>query len=81
VALAAEPVTVALVGGVAGLLGGLGVLRLLFAAGFSDLAFSIDVGRVAVIVGGLAVLLVALCWLVAWPAVPREPGDGLRDLG
>jgi putative ABC transport system permease protein len=80
VALAAEPVTVALVGGVAGLAGGLLVLRGLFAAGFSDLAFTIDVVRVVAIIGGLAVLLVVLCWLVAWPAVPREPGESLRDI-
>jgi putative ABC transport system permease protein len=81
VALAAEPVTVALVGGVAGLAGGLVVLRLLFAAGFSDLAFSIDGVRVVLILAGLGVLLVALCLLVAWPAVPREPGESLRELG
>ena len=80
-ALVAEPVTVALVGGVAGLGGGLVVLRLLFAAGFSDLAFSIDAVRLGVILAGLAVLLIALCLLVAWPAVPDEPGEGLRELG
>ena len=80
-ALVAEPVTVALVGGVAGLAGGLVVLRLLFAAGFSDLAFSIDAVRLLAILGGLAAVLIALCVLVAWPAVPKEPGQALRDLG
>jgi ABC-type lipoprotein release transport system permease subunit len=80
VALAAEPVTVALIGGAVGLGGGLVVLRLLFAAGFSDLAFTMDVARLAVILAGLAALLTGLCLAVAWPAVPRDPGPGLREI-
>ncbi|HWL66321.1 MAG TPA: ABC transporter permease [Actinomycetota bacterium] len=79
-ALAAEPITVALVGGVAGLLGGLVVLRLLFAVGFSDLAFVVDWARVLVVLGGLAVVLVILCTLSAWPLVPRDPSEALREL-
>jgi len=80
-AVAAEPVTVALVGGAAGLAGGLVVLRVLFAAGFSDLAFVVDWWRVVGILAAVAVLLVVLCVAAAWPAVPREPSDALREIG
>ena len=78
--LAAEPVAVALVGGVAGLGGGLVALRLLFAAGFSDLAFVVDWGRLLLILGGLAVALLVLCTAAAWPTVPRDTGVALRDI-
>lgn len=79
-ALAAEPATVALIGGVAGLTGGLVVLRLLFAFGFSDLAFVIDWTRALVLLGGLALSLAALCWAAAWPGVPRDAGSSLREV-
>ncbi|HYI44447.1 MAG TPA: FtsX-like permease family protein [Actinomycetota bacterium] len=78
--LAAEPVAVALIGGLAGLIGGLSVLRLLFAFGFSDLAFVIDWVRLLAILGGLAGVLVILCVSVAWPHVPRDPSRSLREL-
>jgi hypothetical protein len=80
VALAAEPATVALVGGAAGLVGGLIVLRLLFAVGFSDLAFVVDWVRLLAILGGLATVLVVLCISVAWPLVPRDPSEALREV-
>ena len=79
-AVAAEPVTVALVGGGAGLVGGLVVLRVLFSAGFSDLAFIISWGRLLAILGILAMVLVALCVAAAWPSVPRDPSEGLREI-
>ena len=78
--LAAEPVAVAAVGGVAGLLTGLVVLRVLFAAGFSDLAFVIDIGRSLSVVAVLFVLLVVVSLGTAWPAVPRDPSEALRDI-
>ena len=78
--LAAEPVSVALIGGLAGFIGGLVVLRLLFALGFSDLAFVIDWVRLPAIVGGLAGVLVIACTLVAWPHVPSDPGSSLREM-
>jgi putative ABC transport system permease protein len=79
-AVAAEPVTVALIGGGAGLAGGLIVLRVLFAAGFSDLAFTISWTRLLAVLAAIAVLLVALCVAAAWPSVPRDPSDALRDI-
>ena len=78
--VAAEPVAVATVGGVAGLIVGLAVLRVLFAAGFSDLAFVVDLTRLATVVGVLVALLVAVGMVTAWPAVPRDSSDALRDL-
>ena len=78
--LAAEPVVVALIGGVAGLGGGLVALRLLFAAGFSDLAFVVDWVRLLVILAGLAVALVVLCTAAAWATGPRDPSVELREI-
>ena len=63
----------------AGLAIGLIVLRLLFAAGFSDLAFVVDLGRTALMLGGVIVLLGLLCAVTALPAVPHDPSDALRD--
>ena len=79
--VAAEPISVAVVGSVAGLVIGLGVLRLLFAAGFSDLAFVVDLGRIALVLAATTTLLVVLCLLAAWPAVPRHPDEALREVG
>lgn len=79
--LAAEPTAVALVGAVAGLAGGLIVLRALFAFGFSDLAFVVDWTRALIILGGLMVLLVTVCFVGAWPAVPRDLDESLREIG
>ena len=79
--VAAEPIAVAAVGGVAGLVVGLVVLRVLFAAGFSDLAFVVDLGRSLAVVGAVLVLLVVVSLATAWPAVPRDPSDALRDIG
>lgn len=78
--LAAEPVTVALTGAIAGLGGGLGSLRLLFALGFSDLAFVIHWTRMLTILGTLALFLVALCTVAAWPNAPRDVEGSLRSI-
>ena len=79
-AVAAEPLVVALVGGTAGLGAGLLVLRMLFAAGFSDLAFVVSWGRVAAVLGVLAVLLSGVCLAAAWSAAPRDPAAALREI-
>ncbi len=79
-ALAAEPVAVALVGAVAGLVGGLAALRLLFAFGFSDLAFVVDWTRALAILGGIAVVLTLVCIGAAWPGVPRDLDGSLREI-
>jgi hypothetical protein len=60
--------------------GGLIVLRLLFAVGFSDLAFVVDWIRLLAFLGGLATVLVVLCISVAWPLVPRDPSEALREV-
>ena len=78
--VAAEPVAVAGVGALAGLAVGLVVLRALFAAGFSDLAFVVDVWRSLAVLAGVIVLLVVVCAATAWPAVPRDPSEALRDI-
>jgi hypothetical protein len=79
--VAAEPVAVAVVGALTGMVVGLVVLRALFAAGFSDLAFVVDIGRSAAVLGVVCGLLVLVSVATAWPAVPREPSEALRDLG
>ena len=81
VTVAAEPIAVAAVGGIAGLVVGLIVLRVLFAAGFSDLAFVVDVGRSLAVLGIVFVLLAVISLATAWPAVPRDPSAALRDIG
>ena len=81
VAVAAEPAAVGAVGAVAGLCVGLVVLRLLFAAGFSDLAFVVDLGRTALVLASVIALLVVLSALTALPAVPRDPSEALREIG
>ncbi|MDX1510443.1 MAG: FtsX-like permease family protein [Nitriliruptorales bacterium] len=68
VTVVAEPLVVALTGGVFGLLVGLAVLRALFAVGFSQLAFVVDVGTLVTALGLLTVLLIVVCLLAAWPA-------------
>ena len=78
--VAAEPAVVAATGAVAGLAIGLIVLRLLFAAGFSDLAFVVDPVRTLVLLAGVILLLAALCAVTALPSVPRDPSDALRDI-
>ena len=78
--LAAEPIAVALIGALAGLAGGLMVLRALFAFGFSDLAFIVDWTRALAILGGLVLLLVTVCVVSAWPAVPRDLDGSLREI-
>jgi putative ABC transport system permease protein len=78
--VAAEPISVAAVGGLAGLVVGLGVLRLLFAAGFSDLAFVVDLTRIGVVFATVVAALVVVCFAAAWPALPRRPDEALRDV-
>jgi putative ABC transport system permease protein len=80
-ALVVEPVLAAAVGAAVGLAVGLLVLRLLFALGYSALAFVLDPARLVAAVG-LTLLLVVVTSLVAARAVvPREPGAALSDLG
>ena len=61
------------------LAGGLVALRLLFAVGFSDLAFVIDWTRLVLILTGLNVLLIVVCVAAAWPHVPRDPSGALQE--
>jgi ABC-type antimicrobial peptide transport system permease subunit len=66
--LVSEPFAVALVGAATGLAVGLAVLRVLFAVGFSQLAFVVDLGTLLVALGLLAGLLLVVCVVAAWPA-------------
>ena len=78
-ALAAEPIAVAGVGAVAGLAVGVLVLRLLFAAGFSNLAFVIDVPRTLLTLTAILMLLVVACLIAARAAVARAKPEALRE--
>ncbi len=80
-ALAAEPVLAGAVGTVLGLAVGLGILRALFAVGFSDLAFLVDWARVGLVAGATLALLVVVCLAAAALTTPRDVAAGLRDLG
>ena len=79
--LAAEPALAAVVGTALGLTVGLGLLRVLFALGFSDLAFVVNWGRVAVVSAGSLGLLILACGIAAVVSLPRDVAAGLRDLG
>ena len=80
-ALVLEPVLSAVVGAVVGLAAGLLVLRLLFALGYSALAFVLDPGRLGAAVGATLLLVVVTSLLAALAVVRREPAAALADLG
>ena len=80
-ALWAEPLLTGGVGIVIGLSVGLGVLRVLFAFGFSDLAFVVDWARLGLLTAGLFVLLAAVCVVTARLSTDTDVAAGLRDLG
>ena len=80
-ALAAEPMLTGGIGVVVGLAAGLGVLRILFAVGFSDLAFIVDWSRIGVLCGGLLVALGAVSAVTAIATTDDDVAGGLRDLG
>jgi putative ABC transport system permease protein len=80
-ALVVEPVLAAVVGAVVGLAVGLVVLRLLFALGYSALAFVLDAGRLGAALGVTLLLVVLTSLLAALAVVPREPSGALADLG
>jgi putative ABC transport system permease protein len=79
--LAAEPVLTGVVGVAVGLSVGLGILRLLFAVGFSDLAFVVSWGRVGLVAGATVALLVLVCGAAARLSLRGDVAAGLRDLG
>jgi len=79
--LAAEPVLVATLGTLLGSLVGVGVLRALFATGYSDLPFRLPAARLAVLAVGSLVLLGAACAAAAVPAARRPVDGALADLG
>jgi putative ABC transport system permease protein len=79
--LLAEPLLAGGIGIVIGLAVGLGVLRLLFAVGFADLAFVLEPGRLAAMTGLTAAVLVAAAALPAVIGARRDPGAAVRDLG
>lgn len=79
--LAAEPVLTGTLGAVAGLAVGLVYLRVLFAVGFSELAFVVDWVRVGAVTAGSVVLLALTCWATARLTAPRDLAAELRDLG
>jgi putative ABC transport system permease protein len=80
-ALVVEPVLAAAIGAAVGLAVGLVVLRLLFALGYSALAFVLDPARLAGAVGLTLLLVVVTSVIAARAVVPREPGPALADLG
>jgi putative ABC transport system permease protein len=80
-ALWAEPMLAGTLGVAIGLGVGLGLLRALFAVGFSDLAFQVDWGRLGVLTGSLLAVLALLCAVTARAATDRDVAAGLRDLG
>lgn len=63
--LAAEPTVTALAGALAGLASGLVVLRLLFAWGYGDFAFIVDVRSLGLVVLGACALLIVSSWAAA----------------
>jgi hypothetical protein len=79
--LAAEPVLVATLGTLLGSLVGVGVLRALFATGYSDLPFRLPAARLGVLAVGSLVLLAAACAAAAVPAARRPVDGALADLG
>ena len=79
--LVVERLLVAGLGGTAGVVLGLGVLRVLFAAGFSDLAFVVDWPTLGAVVLGVHALLLVVCTVAALPAGRQDPAAALRDLG
>ena len=80
-ALAVEPLLAGTVGLVLGVVVGLGVLRLLFLVGFSDLAFQVDGPGLLRTVLGVELLLAVVCALAAGRAGRGDPAATLRDLG
>lgn len=73
-ALVAEPLAVAATGALVGLGVGLAVLRMLFAAGFSQLAFVVDVGWLLAAVGVVLAALALVMVIIALAATSRlEP--------
>ena len=80
-ALWAEPLLTGGVGIVIGLSVGLGVLRALFAVGFSDLAFVVDWPRLGVLTVGSFSLLAVVCIGTARLSTDPDIAAGLRDLG
>ena len=79
--LAAEPVLAAAIGVVLGLGVGLGLLRLLFAIGYSDLAFVVNWPLLGVSVAGVVALIVVSCGFAAVRPGRRDPSRDLQDLG
>jgi putative ABC transport system permease protein len=79
--LAGEPVLVGVLGVLLGSVVGVGVLRALFAAGYSDLPFLLPLGPLAALGGATAALLALTCGLAAWPAARRSVESALGDLG
>jgi hypothetical protein len=80
-ALWAEPLLAGGVGIVVGLSVGLGVLRVLFAVGFSDLAFVVDWLRLGVLTASVFLLLALVCIGTARLSTDPDIAAGLRDLG
>jgi putative ABC transport system permease protein len=79
--LAGEPVLVTVVGVVVGAVVGVGVLRALFAVGYSDLPFVLPLGRLALVAGLTAAVALVACVLAAVPAARVRADTALADLG
>ena len=80
-ALVTEPLLSAGLGALLGLVAGLGVLRALFAVGYSSLAFVLDWPRLAGAVGGTLALVLVTGVLAAARAARRDPAEDLAALG
>lgn len=79
--LAAEPILTGGLGATIGLAVGLVYLRVLFAVGFSELAFIIDWPRVGVVAAVTLLALAAASLIAAAAAAPRDVAAELRDIG
>jgi putative ABC transport system permease protein len=79
--LAAEPILTGALGATVGLAVGLVYLRVLFAVGFSELAFIVDWLRVGGVAAATILLLTATCLATARITTPRDLSAELRDIG
>jgi putative ABC transport system permease protein len=79
--LAAEPLLTGTLGLAIGIGVGIAVLRLLFAVGFNDLAFSLSWTQIGGTAAGVEILLALVCGIPALRASRGDPAEALRDLG
>jgi putative ABC transport system permease protein len=79
--LGAEPLLTGTIGLIIGIGVGLVVLRLLFALGFADLAFTLSWPQIAGTAAGVEILLALVCVIPALRASHGDPAEALRDLG